>query len=366
MIPLSVCIIGKNEEQNIEKCLAPLMPYGFEIIYVDTGSTDRTKELAAKYTSNIYDFEWINDFSAARNFSLSKASHNYVLIVDCDEFLTDIDLEGIEQAVNAHPRGIGMVLRINYCVTNGMPTTSPDRVERLFHKRYYHYEYTIHEQVCDIKTGSTYCERYDIPLTLEHVGYVGGMDALRAKAERNNALLFKEIEKHPDDPYFYFQVGQSYNLINDYDNSYIYYKKAFQLPLNYEELWVQYMAVTFINAMTHTGRSEEALEIFEPLYSHFASNADFYCSMGNIYLNLREPQPLKAMMEYVKASQCPECRENGANTYISYYNMGLVNEMLNNTPAAITFYEKSAAYGYTLAQERLASLGVTVQAPEKT
>ena len=47
MIPLSVCIIGKNEENNIEKCLAPLVPYGFEIIYVDTGSTDRTKELAA-------------------------------------------------------------------------------------------------------------------------------------------------------------------------------------------------------------------------------------------------------------------------------------------------------------------------------
>ena len=226
MIPISVCIIGKNEEKNIERCLAPLTPYGFEIIYVDTGSTDRTKELAAKYTNKIYDFEWVNDFSAARNFSLKKASHNYVLVVDCDEFLTEIDLEGIEQAVNEHPRGIGMVLRINHCESNGKMTVSPDRVERLFHKRYYHYNYTIHEQVCDINTNSTYCERYDIPLTLDHIGYVGNEEEKRLKAERNNALLFKEIEKRPNDPYFYFQVGQSYNLIEDYENAYIYYKKA--------------------------------------------------------------------------------------------------------------------------------------------
>ena len=68
MIPLSVCIIGKNEEKNIERCLAPLVPYGFEIIYVDTGSTDKTKELAAKYTDNIYDFEWIGDFPPPETF----------------------------------------------------------------------------------------------------------------------------------------------------------------------------------------------------------------------------------------------------------------------------------------------------------
>jgi len=358
MIPLSVCIIGKNEEKNIEKCLAPLVPYGFEIIYVDTGSTDRTKELAAKYTDHIYDFEWIGDFSAARNYSLQKASHNYVLVIDCDEFLTEIDLEGIEQAISEHPRGIGMVLRINYCESEGMQTYSPDRVERLFHKRYYHYNYTIHEQVCDIHTNSTYCERYDIPLTLDHIGYVGNDEAMRAKVERNNELLFKEIEKHPDDPYFYFQVGQSYNLISDYENAYIYYKKAFELPLNTEELWVQSMAVTFINSMTHTGRSEEALEFFNSIYDYFATSADFYCNMGNIYLNLKNPQPLKAMMEYLKASQCPNAQEEGSNTFVPYYNMGLVNEMLGNIPTAVSFYQKSAVYNYPPAVNRLAALGI--------
>ncbi|MCM1267459.1 MAG: glycosyltransferase family 2 protein [Bacteroidales bacterium] len=358
MIPISVCIIGKNEEKNIENCLAPLVPCGFEIIYVDTGSTDRTKELAAKYTDHIYDFEWIGDFSAARNFSLQKASHNYVLVLDCDEFLTEIDLPAIEKAINEHPRGVGQLLRINYSDSNRKQTFSPDRVERLFHKRYYHYYLSIHEQVADIKTDSTLYECYEIPLTVDHVGYAGSMEEKRRKAERNNELLFKEIEKHPDNPYFYFQVGQSYNMIQDYENSYLYYKKAFELPLNPDELWVQVMAVAFINAMTHTERSEEALAVFEPIAHLFADTADFHCSMGNIYLNQEPPQPLKAMMEYVKASQAPNHREDGTNTYIAYYNMGVVNEMLNNMDAAIGFYQKAAAYEYPLAVERLAVLKV--------
>ena len=139
MIPISVCIIGKNEEKNIEKCLEPLTHYPFEIIYVDTGSTDRTKELAAKYTDNIYDFEWIGDFSAARNFSLKKASHNYVLVIDCDEYLTDLDLDGLCEAIETHPRGsVGQILRKSFSDSQYRKDYSLERVDRLFHKRSFH------------------------------------------------------------------------------------------------------------------------------------------------------------------------------------------------------------------------------------
>ena len=357
MIPISVCIITKNEEERIEKCLAPLVPYNFEIIVVDTGSTDRTKEIALKYTDLVYDFEWINDFSAARNFSLKKASHNYVLILDSDEFLTEIDIEGIYKEIEAHPRSVGMLLRYSYFDDdNGMSHAFPDRVERLFHKRYYHYTLSIHEQVADIKTNSTYFERYDIPLTVDHVGYCGGMESMRKKAERNNELLFKEIEKHPDDPYFYFQVGQSYNAISDYENSYIYYKKAFELPINPEQPWLPIMANAYIHAMNATGRSEEAITFFEPLYDLFAGSSTFLCSFGAAYLKLN--QPMKAMMEFVKATQIPTEREPGSNTYLPFYNIGLVNEMLGNIDSALSFYKRSAEYNYPLAIERLRDLGV--------
>ena len=89
MITISLCMIVKNEEKNLERCLKSYAPLMDEIIVVDTGSTDRTKEIAARFTDKIYDFEWINDFSAARNFSFEKATCDYIFSADADEVLDD-------------------------------------------------------------------------------------------------------------------------------------------------------------------------------------------------------------------------------------------------------------------------------------
>ena len=83
-VPISVCIIAKNEEKYIEECLRKLKPYGFEIVVADTGSTDATKEIASRYADKVVDFTWINDFSAARNFCAKQASNNWILALDCD------------------------------------------------------------------------------------------------------------------------------------------------------------------------------------------------------------------------------------------------------------------------------------------
>lgn len=358
MIPISVCIIGKDEEQHIEKCLSPLAPFPFELVYVDTGSTDRTKELAAKHGANIYDFAWIDDFSAARNYALEKAFHEYVLFLDCDEYLSALDTDALYHAVNACPMGVGLLLRNNYFEANGTPTNYPDRVERLFSRKRFHYTGSIHEQVVTRDGDSPLYERYEIPLTVEHMGYNGGQEAMREKAERNNKLLFRELEKKPQDAYLYFQIGQSYNGIRDYENAYLYYKKSFSLPFHPEEAWVQIMATAFLNAMNHTNRSREAVRFFEPIYTYFENDANFYCSMGNAYLNLNPPKPLNAMAEYLKALQCPNAREEGANTFIPYYNIGLVNEMLGKPESALTFYQKAAELGFAPARERLSDLKI--------
>ena len=87
MITISLCMIVKNEEAVLSRCLDSIVDLMDEIIIVDTGSTDRTKKIAAKYTDKIYDFAWNSDFSAARNFSFSKASMDYIYVADADEVL---------------------------------------------------------------------------------------------------------------------------------------------------------------------------------------------------------------------------------------------------------------------------------------
>lgn len=86
---ISVCMIVKNEEKNLADCLDCLKEIADEIIIVDTGSTDTTKAIAATYTDKVYDFTWINDFAAARNFAFSKATMDYIYSADADERLDE-------------------------------------------------------------------------------------------------------------------------------------------------------------------------------------------------------------------------------------------------------------------------------------
>lgn len=87
MATISLCMIVKNEEAVLDRCLSSIADLMDEIIIVDTGSTDSTKEIAARYTDLLYDFKWTNDFSAARNYSFSKATMDYIYTADADEVL---------------------------------------------------------------------------------------------------------------------------------------------------------------------------------------------------------------------------------------------------------------------------------------
>ncbi len=89
MIKVSLCMIVKDEEQVLERCLSSLCDLMDEIIIVDTGSSDGTKDIARRYTDQIYDFEWCDDFSAARNFAFSKATQDYIYSADADEVLDE-------------------------------------------------------------------------------------------------------------------------------------------------------------------------------------------------------------------------------------------------------------------------------------
>lgn len=94
-LTLSLCMITKDEENYLEDCLESVHSLVDEIIIVDTGSKDKTIEISKKYNAKVFHFEWCNDFSAARNFSLSKATCDKILILDADEIISDQDLTGM-------------------------------------------------------------------------------------------------------------------------------------------------------------------------------------------------------------------------------------------------------------------------------
>lgn len=97
MITISLCMIVKNEEKVLKRCLDSLLDIADEIIIADTGSSDNTKEIARLYTDKVYDFQWTGDFSKARNFVASKATKEYIYTADADEYLDEENREKLKR-----------------------------------------------------------------------------------------------------------------------------------------------------------------------------------------------------------------------------------------------------------------------------
>lgn len=104
---ISLCMIVKDEEKLLEKCLNPIKTKFDEIIIVDTGSKDNTKDIAKKFTKNVYDLKWNDDFSKARNFSISKATKDWILVLDPDEKIEKGDLIKLKKVISSNKDVIG-------------------------------------------------------------------------------------------------------------------------------------------------------------------------------------------------------------------------------------------------------------------
>lgn len=348
MIPVSVCIIAKNEEKHMENFLRPLRAFDWEIIVVDTGSTDRTREIALQYADKVVDFEWINDFSAARNFSISQASYDHILVMDCDEYICEINMEEILRLLKEYPQSVGCITRRNHFPSNGKDTVSIDYTERLFHKAYFHYEQPIHEQLVLIDNSNPEYTTYNLPLTAEHYGYVLSEEEMQAKIKRNNDLLFSMLEKDPENAYVLFQIGQAYFMADDYEAAYPYLRKSLLLEAQPTYEYVHNLVISYGYCLLHTERLEEAMNLLQ-LYDYYCISSDFCCLAGDIYL--RNNYPLKAMAQYVKAMSCDISFVEDSKFNIPVYNIGYINEMLGDIPSALMQYKRCK--DFPLAEERI-------------
>lgn len=334
MQPISVCIIARNEEERIEKCLSSLMPYGFEIIVVDTGSTDHTKEIAMKYATKVLDFEWCDDFSAARNFSLREASNNWIFMIDCDEWIKEIDVEELNYFRKHLSDSVGSVFRENMVTENGILTlNNTDYTERFFDKRLYHYTGIIHEQLTPVRGKDI--SSYLLKTTLQHTGYDMTSEERIAKNNRNYTLLLKQLENDGDNPYLYFQLGKTCEIIEDFAHACEYYSKGLEYDLDPELAYVQAMVVSYGNALLRTGQADIALG-YEGIYDEFSSLADFVYLMGNIYK--ANGMFEQALIQYQKAIDIPLCKLNGANSFLPVYQTGEIFETLGDYSTAKTCY----------------------------
>lgn len=334
MIPISVCIIAKNEERNIERCLSSLFPYGFELVVVDTGSTDRTKEIAAKYTDKIYDFVWTDNFSEARNFSLQMASNNWIFMMDCDEWIESIDVEEMEYFRKKHPNYAGSITRKNLSGTPDNPSIYNDRTERLFSRKHYHYTGTIHEQL--VPKHREEFKTLLLKTTIGHSGYLLTDQEFIEKAKRNLKLLFQQMVENPNDPYVYFQIGKSYQAIDDFQKAVPFFEKALSFDLDPSLAFTTMLMVQYGNCLLFIGQPQKALNIYREVYDGYEHSADFVFMMGLIYLNNHMYE--EALDEFQKATTFDFSNDEGVTTYKSYHQIGRILNMAGEKEMAAKYF----------------------------
>lgn len=339
---ISICIITKNERDNLITCLERIANLDMEIVVIDTGSSDDSKEIALRYTNHVYDFVWCDDFSAARNFAISKATRDYILMVDTDEFIDEIDIAELNKLIQDNPTGIGLLLRKNLFENNATEMTSTIRISRLFPKALYHYEGRIHEQVVPINPLELpNPSHYDIPIFMTHVGYTGDSTAKQIKANRNLSLLLIELEQNPNDPYILYQIGKAYYYMQDYRNALIYFGKALEQPVDIKIQYVHSLITMYGYCFINTKQYADGL-MLTAVYDELQDDADYLFVIGLIYMY--NAQFDMAIAQFQKATTISKCTVEGVNSYSALYNIGVIYECLGNTTDALVYYKKCGDY----------------------
>jgi tetratricopeptide (TPR) repeat protein len=216
---VSLTMIVKNEEQNLPACLASAADLVDEVIVVDTGSTDRTKDVAARFGARIFDFPWINDFGAARNEALRHATGDWILWLDADDRIDEPNRRKLRAlfASLGPENGAYSFKCISHASSEAGSATEIEHV-RLFRRHpQVRWEGRIHEQVLPSveRTGGVQ-KRTDV--TIHHYGYQDPAER-RRKLERDLRLLQMASAENPADALTLFHLGWTWDLLGNYQQA---------------------------------------------------------------------------------------------------------------------------------------------------
>jgi len=254
MITLSMIV--KNEEKHLAKCLESVKNVVDEIVLVDTGSTDKTLEIAERYSAKIFHFKWIDDFAAARNFALSHASGDWILYLDADECITEKSAPEIKRLTKQKKREAYKCTVRSVDDFNHRPSVMT--YTRLFaNEKNIRFEGKVHEQIEESLRKNNFAIK-NSTIEIDHYGYNLSKDELKIKAGRNLLILLNQYEENKSS-YYAFQLGQTYTILNEKENAVSYFTSALKdasLPKEYQSLAYRYLAIEAAEKQNYKSASE--------------------------------------------------------------------------------------------------------------
>lgn len=291
MITISLCMIVKNEEEVLGRCLDSIAHLIDEVIIVDTGSTDKTKAIAKQYTDSIYDFVWIDDFAAARNFSFSKATQDYILWLDADDVLDQESQENFSKLKQELKPNIDRITMPYHLAFDeyGNVSFSLRRNRLVKREKSFKWHGPVHEYL------EVHGEVLHSDVAVIHQSQKTGLSDRNLQIYRNR--LARNEEFSPRDLFYYGNELVDHKL---YDEAIPIYERF----LNEGQGWIEdniACCSKLADCYHHLGDKENEIVSILRSLSYDSPRAEFCCRLGYHFLQLKDY--LTAIFWYRLASQ---------------------------------------------------------------
>ncbi|MFT7669018.1 MAG: tetratricopeptide (TPR) repeat protein [Planctomycetota bacterium] len=346
MKKISLCMIVRNEESSLARCLASVQSIVDEVCIVDTGSTDRTIAIANEFGARVLERAWNHDFSAARNASLAMASGDWVLVLDADEELSNPQFARakLERFMASDTPRLGRVLIENQANDGECSSIS---ITRFFPKsQAFTYCGIIHEQV---SCSETQVEHKSTGLCILHHGYALAEPEREIKLQRNTELLRRALSSDPEDGYLWFQLGRTLALADDNAGALDALEQGLARCPD-DAPWGVALLETGAYALRALGRSGQALKLLSNVEVEFSQRADTCFLIALLSMDCGQLERAERGFLHCldlggnKAHYTETEAAAAAATCAPAFNLGVMKEVLGDKRAAESWFRKALEF----------------------
>ncbi|MCX7642572.1 MAG: glycosyltransferase [Armatimonadetes bacterium] len=338
---ISLCMIVKNESDNLPRCLESVKGIVDEIIVVDTGSTDETPQIAERYGAKVIHYEWTGSFSDARNESLKHAKGEWILWLDADEALAE-GKEDLRKILEQDKEHDGFILpMISFVGHRSHREGHVHPAFRLFRNlKGIRFERNLHEQIAGsilkVKPNAKFGV---LPVWIEHYGYLAPVVRRKQKVERNLELAKKDLREDPTDPFAWYNLGREYLRLGQCERAYYCFRRTlFYLGDNFTPYLLRCLCDA-VHCLIRLNRPQQALSFLREVQQLPVTTPDFWMLEGQVRFALNDwSGALKAFRQALEfRHQLPTNFDwaEGSTSYGAWYWMGLCYQKMGQLNEAL-------------------------------
>ena len=262
-ISVSTCILTRNNSATIRQCIESLRGAVDEIIVVDTGSTDDTVQIVESLGIEVHHFQWVDDFSAARNYALAFTTSDWIFSIDSDETLYKEDRDKIHTVASLFNGGLYIlsVFQMNQIHESIRPFPAP----RMFKRNYFTWRNAIHEEVVLLPSVPTSIPNSQaVNIRVHHSGYDPAQTDTTAKVNRNIHILKKSLESDPTNHGILYYLGREVFILQKYSETVQLLEKAYSCSLeSFGSTLLPEISQILAESYIHLGQTEDAVRCLE-------------------------------------------------------------------------------------------------------